>query len=56
MFVTRGLRLQSRQISRLVNNDKTLSSFDKKDAPPQKVNPFNLPTGVNNAAGIVGLM
>jgi NADH dehydrogenase (ubiquinone) Fe-S protein 7 len=42
--------IQKRCISRIVNNDKTLSSFDKKDSPPVPVNPFNLPTGANNAA------
>jgi hypothetical protein len=50
-YLRRSLLHQNRTISRIVNNDKTLSSFDKKDIPPVKVNPFNLPTGINNAAG-----
>ncbi|KAI8851328.1 hypothetical protein BC829DRAFT_387178 [Chytridium lagenaria] len=44
---------QSRSIARLVTRDKTLSSFDVNDSPAEKVNPFNLPTPVNNAAEFV---
>ena len=41
----------SRSIARLIMKDKSLSSFDQKDAPMQPVNPFNLPAPANNAAG-----
>ncbi|KAJ3106807.1 NADH dehydrogenase Fe-S protein subunit 7 ndufs7 [Phlyctochytrium planicorne] len=44
---------QFRSIVRLVTRDKTLSSFSANDSPAEKVNPFNLPTPVNNAADAV---
>ena len=40
--------LQKRGIMRLIGKDKSLSSFDKTEL--EKVNPFNLPSPVNNAA------
>jgi hypothetical protein len=42
---------QHRSIVRLVTRDKTLGSFDSRDAPLQPVNPFGLPPKANNAAG-----
>jgi hypothetical protein len=50
-FMTRNSVGQTRCIVRLLGKDKSLSSFDKKDASLPEVNPFNLPTTVNNAAG-----
>ena len=44
---------QSRSVVRLVKKDDKLSSFDVRDAPLEKVNPFNLPAPLNNAAGKV---
>ncbi|KAJ3411827.1 NADH dehydrogenase Fe-S protein subunit 7 ndufs7 [Chytridiales sp. JEL 0842] len=41
---------QHRSIVRLVTKDKSISSFDIKDSAPIKVNPYNLPKPVNNAA------
>lgn len=41
----------SRPIVRLVTKDKTLGSFDQRDAPLEKVNPYALPTKANAAAG-----
>jgi NADH dehydrogenase (ubiquinone) Fe-S protein 7 len=46
----RSFLAQRRSIVRLPGLDNTPTSFDKKGIPPQPVNPFNLPTGVNNAA------
>ena len=48
--------LASRGIVRLVKDDKKLSSFDVKDAPLEKVNPFGLPAPLNNAAGEISLL
>ncbi|KAJ3351582.1 hypothetical protein HDU83_008847 [Entophlyctis luteolus] len=43
---------QTRGMIRLLTKDKSLSSFDYKDATqPVKVNPLNLPGPINNAAG-----
>ncbi|KAJ3342692.1 NADH dehydrogenase Fe-S protein subunit 7 ndufs7 [Entophlyctis luteolus] len=45
---------QTRGIIRLLTKDKSLSSFDYKDATqPVKVNPLNLPGPVNSAAEFV---
>ena len=46
-----ALQTQSRSIVRLVKKDNTLGSFDSRDAPLEPVNPYNLPTSANNAAG-----
>ena len=44
--------LQTRSIVRLVTRDKTLGSFDSRDAPLQPVNPYGLTPKANNAAGV----
>ncbi|KAH9244833.1 hypothetical protein BASA81_017741 [Batrachochytrium salamandrivorans] len=44
---------QTRSIVRLIANDKEMGSFDKRDAPPPAVNPYNLSAPVNNAAEMV---
>ena len=41
-----------RGIVRLLGKDKTSTSFSKLDLKTPQVNPFNLPTKVNNAADI----
>jgi NADH dehydrogenase (ubiquinone) Fe-S protein 7 len=49
MFCRLPIKLsQKRGIVRLIAKDKTLSSFDKTEL--EKVNPFNLPPKLNNAA------
>lgn len=47
-----GLQPSTRSIVRLVTKDKTLGSFDSRDAPLEKVNPYALPTKANAAAGV----
>ena len=49
---SRILQQQKRNIVRLLQKDKTNTSFSKLDIKTPAVNPFNLPTKVNNAADI----
>ncbi|KAJ8322956.1 hypothetical protein BDV3_006768 [Batrachochytrium dendrobatidis] len=44
---------QTRSISSLTKKEPEFGSFDKRDAPAISVNPYNLPTKVNNAAEFV---